>query len=221
MSALAVKAQPISTAVQIRVVGAVQPDGVTINYVTSSLNKAKTFANTLYVWKVTSPDVPWGIDPDGTTAIAKDTPVSSQKIDFKFLLKQAYIIGYAVAADPNATCATIYIPADSQNEPLNYVNDSMDLKVPNWDSNIVQVSYATLPKYNPAENKNWVGIWENEHVPYSGEPLAKTSITRNQTKGQVNINVELTIDTSYAVGYFMADAKSGRTALAASTTFHT
>src|SRR5690242_17082280 len=88
------------SAVEIKIPAAVEPTGVAVTYVTSQLNKPQKYANTLYVWKTTGGQVPWGTDPDGKMAIASDSPVSTQKLDFDFLVKQGYVVGYAVAADP-------------------------------------------------------------------------------------------------------------------------
>jgi hypothetical protein len=219
--ALAIKATS-GSAVEIKIPAPVQPKGVAVNYVTSQVNKPQTYANTVYVWKTTSDNVPWGTDPDGTTAVESDKPVSTQFVNFPFLVGQDYIVGYAVAADANATCSTVYIPGKSHDDPTSFVTSDTTISINSFGNNYVQVKLSGLGDYSPSGNKNWVGVWENDHVPYSGDPIAKTNVSLSSTKGLIYIpGVPLTIGSTYSVGYFMAAAPGGRTALACSATFET
>jgi hypothetical protein len=219
--ALAIKATS-GSAVQIMIPAPVQPKGVSVNYVTSQVNKPQKYANNFYVWKTTSDNVPWGTDPDGSTAVASDTPVSTQFLDFDFLVGQDYIVGYAVAADPNATCATVYMPGASHDDPTTFVTSNTAISVNSFGNNYVQVKLAGLGDYSPSSNKNWVGVWEQDHVPYSGDPIAKANVGLSSARGLIFIpNVPLTIGSIYSVGYFMAAGNPGRTALACSATFET
>jgi hypothetical protein len=219
---MAMSAAPTSSAVQISVVGVVQRDGVTMNYVTSALNKPKTYSNTFFVWKTTSEVLPWGTAPVKTVALAADLPVSSQKIDFAFELEQGYIIGYAVGSDQSATCATVYIPAGQHNDPKQYIGGNTTIKLNTFGSNFVQVDYDGLEDYGPQANGNWIGLWEKGRVPYSGDPMGKALIKGSENRGKCVIEgVRLTIDSTYSIGYFMSSKEAGRTALAASWTFDT
>ncbi|MBV9365788.1 MAG: hypothetical protein JO286_00680 [Solirubrobacterales bacterium] len=208
--------------VEIKIPAPVQPKGVGVNYVTSQDNKPQTYANNIYVWKTTSNNVPWGTTPDGNTAVAADTPVSTQFLSFPFLVQQDYIVGYAVAADPNAVCSTVYIPGATQSDPSTYVTSDTTISINSWGNNYVQVKLTGLGNYSPSANKNWVGVWELDHVPYSGDPIAKTNVALTSAHGLIYIgNVPLTIGSTYSVGYFMAASPAGRTALACSVTFNT
>jgi hypothetical protein len=215
-------AAPTSSAVQIKVVGKVQRDGVTMNYVTSAVNKPKSYANTFFVWKTTNEVLPWGTAPVKTVALAADNPVSSQKIDFAFELGQGYIIGYAVGADQSATCAAVYIPEGQHEDPTQYINSNTTIKINTFGSGFVQVDYDGLENYDPQANGNWIGIWEKGRVPYSGDPMGKALIKGAEKRGKCIIEgVRITIDSTYSVGYFMSSKEAGRTALAASATFDT
>jgi hypothetical protein len=212
------------SAVEIKIVAPVQPSGVAVNYVTSQVNKPQTYANNIYVWKTTSDNVPWGTVPDGNTAVESDTPVSTQFLDFPFLVKQDYIVGYAVAADPNAVCSTVYVPAATQSDPSTYVTTDTTISINSWGNNYVQVKLDGLGNYSPSGNKNWVGVWALDHVPYSGDPIAKTNVSLSSAHGLIYIGgVALTIGSTYSVGYFnfMPTSPAGRTALACSATFQT
>lgn len=211
-----------SSAVQIKIPGQVEPTGALVNYVTSQTNQPKAYANHLYVWKTTSNAVPWGTDSDGDTAIDSNSPVSTQQLKFKFAVQQGYIVGYAVAADANAVCSTVYIPGDTYNDPSTYVTNDTTLSINSFGNNYVQVKLGGLPNYSPSANGNWVGIWQSDHVPYSGDPLAKADVTLPSAGGLISVTgVSVLVGSVYSVGYFMASGKAGRTALAASATFNT
>ena len=106
-----------SSAVEIKIAAPVQSKGVAVNYVTSQSNQPQKYANTIYVWKTTSNNVPWGTTPPGTTSVESDRPVSTQLLDFPFEVQQDYIVGYGVAADPNTVCSTVYIPGATSSDP--------------------------------------------------------------------------------------------------------
>jgi hypothetical protein len=212
------------SAVEIKIPAPVQPKGVGVQYVTSQVNKPQKYANNIYVWKTTNDRVPWsgGSGPDGTSAVESDKPVSTQFVDFPFLVGQDYIVGYGVAADPNATCSTVYIPGDSYKDPSTYVTSDTTISINSFGNNYVQVKLRGLGNYSPSANKNWVGVWEQDVVPYTGDPIAKANVGLSQASGLIFIpNVPLTVGSTYSVGYFMAALPAGRTALACSATFET
>jgi hypothetical protein len=213
------------SAVQLLIPTPVQKDGVGAHYVTQQTNLPQKYANNIYVWKTTSDNVPWGTDPDGTVAVATDAPVGIQFVKYPFLLGQGYIVGYAVGANPTMTCTTVYIPADSPDDPTTYVKSETTISINSYGNGYVQLKLAGLGNYSPSSNKNWVGIWENDHVPYSGDPIAKADVSLGTSKGLIFLPVPLTIGSTYSVGYFVAPAPAaapvGRTALACSATFST
>jgi len=211
-----------NSAVAITVVGEAQRDGTVIKYITLGQNQPKANANQLYVWETTSENVPWGTATVGSTAIDSNRAVNSQKLDFQFRLGPDFIVGYAMAADPNTTCATIYIPSDAFKDPSKVKTRELMINVPNYGSGFVQVKYTGLPLYRPEANGNWVGIWSGDSVPYSGvDPLAKSNIRGAEPNGLATISVDLNLGSTYAVGYFMKALPSGRTTLAAVSKFDT
>jgi hypothetical protein len=210
------------SAVEIKIPAPVQPKGVAVNYVTSEANKPQTNSNTIYVWKTTSSKVPWGNTPEGSTSVESDRPVSTQFLDFPFEVQQDYVVGYGVAADPNAVCSTVYIPGATYNDPTTYVTSDTTISINSYGNNYIQVKLVGLGNYSPSANKNWVGVWESDNVPYSGDPVAKASVSLPSASGLIYIpDVQVVVGTVYSVGYFMAAGAAGRTALAASTTFNT
>jgi hypothetical protein len=213
-------AQAVSTAVKLGIVGVPTDQGALANYVTLPATDPKGFGNHIYVWETTDNIVPWSKTPDGDTAIDSSSSTSTQLVKFGFEEK-GYIMGYAVAATPQAVCATVYMPAGKQTDPTAWEYSSMQLGVPYVGVNLVQVQYTGLPQYLPATNKNWIGLWQGPQVPYSGDPIAKVSITKDAPpSGYTTIQgIKLLIGLSYSVGYFMVDPVKGRTSLAASANF--
>jgi hypothetical protein len=213
-------AQAVSTAVKLGIVGVPTDQGALANYVTLPATDPKSFGNHIYVWETTDNIVPWSKTPDGDTAIDSSSSTSTQLVKFAFEEK-GYIMGYAVAATPQAVCATVYMPVGKQTDPTAWEYASMQLGVPYVGTNLVQVQYTGLPQYLPATNKNWIGLWQGPQVPYSGDPIAKVSITKDAPpSGYTTIQgIKLLIGLSYSVGYFMVDPVKGRTSLAASANF--
>ncbi|PTU69521.1 hypothetical protein [Chromobacterium haemolyticum] len=205
--------------VTIHFVGEPSAIGAIVNYVTNTANQPKKYGNHIYVWQTTSNIVPWAKSPDGFTAIDTDSSTSTQPVDFPFEDK-GYILGYAVAATPNAVCSTIYVPQGSLDNPQAWQYANNSVKTLYVGTNLVQARYQVLQSYDAVANKNWLGLWQGSTVPYSGDPLKKVSVTQGGDSGTVNFTgVKLTINTTYSIGYFMVDQVSGRTSLAATSTF--
>jgi hypothetical protein len=209
-----------SSAVSISIVGVPSAQGAIVNYITLPLNMPKTFGNHIYVWQTTDNIVPWNKTPDGDTPVPTDSSTSTVLAKFPFEDK-GYIVGYGVAPTPNAVCSTIYMPAGKQNDPTSWVYASLATQVVYVGTNLVQVKYDGLPLYTPATNKNWLGLWAGAYVPYSGDPIKAVNITQDAPPSGYTVidGVSLLIGFSYVVGYFMVEPKTGRTSLAAASSF--
>jgi hypothetical protein len=220
---VALAAAPKGSAVQISVAGALQPTSTNISFITINGNHPKSNANNLYVWETNSNSVPWGDDVKGTTAINTDRSVSTQPLGFIFRLGPDFIVGYSTAADPNATCATIYIPSGAFRDPSLIQLANLTISVETVASDFVQIRYKGLPRYRPNANKNWVGIWEGDAVPYDkSPPLKAADISGPESSGLVSIlGMDIQLGSTYTVGYFMQALTSGRASLAAVSTFDT
>lgn len=208
-----------SSSVSIQLQGVPTGQGAIVNFITNTANNPKTYGNHIYVWQTTANAVPWDKTPDGDTAVSTDSSTSTQQVTFPFENK-GYIIGYAVAPTPKAVCATIYMPAGKQNDPKSWEYQSLLLSTVYVGTNLVQVHYQGLNAYPPATNKNWLGLWQGGQVPYAGDPKKVTAIPTDDQDGYPVIEgVTLLINTTYSVGYFMVEKATGRTSLAAQSTF--
>lgn len=209
-----------STSVSIGIQGVPTAQGAIVSFITLPANTPKTYANHIYVWQTTANAVPWGKSPDGDTALNTDSSQSTTMVSFPFEQK-GYIVGYAVAPTPQAVVATVYMPADQQNNPPAWQFAQLGLNVVYYGNNLVQVQYTGLPQYSPATNKNWIGIWQGTQVPYTGDPIKKVDVSQDAPSSGYAVieGIKLLIGVSYCVGYFVVEPVKGRTSLAASASF--
>ncbi|MGR2663217.1 MULTISPECIES: hypothetical protein [Chromobacterium] len=219
MSNLLLLSNDAGRQVFITVVGVPMPDGVLANYITNTANQPQTFDNRLYAWESSANQVPWDKAPVGQAALLSDSSTSTRVLNFDYEPK-GYVIAYAVAGAAQAVCSSVYLPAGEQDNPQAWAYDSVSLQTVYVDSNVLQLKYKVLTAYQPKAAGNWVGIWQGSTVPYSGDPIRSLPVPRDDDSGYLAIDgLKLTINTSYAVGYFMQALPQGRTSLAATTTF--
>jgi hypothetical protein len=193
--------------------------GVVVNYLTDASSEPQTFGNRVYAWQTTSNTVPWNKTFVADAPVPTNSSSGTMFVGFSYQ-PVGYILGYAVAASPQAVCSTVYVPQGGQGDPTQWVYASASCSVAYSSANLVQVNYTVLANYLPATNRNWVGIWQGTSVPYQGDPLAWSDVPTDAQSGSVILQgLGLTINTSYAVGYFFQDKATGRTALGAQTTF--
>lgn len=205
------------------------PTGTTIPvaYNTMPGNQPADYGNTLFLWQSAENTIPWASKPQKSQSISTNTQTGSAVFNDLNVTTNAYIIGYAVGPDKTQICASVYVPAIGGSAAE--IKEALAVAVAqgNQDcvsvqafpgSTSVQVNYHTLDSYEPAANKNWVGIWERGTVPLSGaEPIMKVGITSNSPTGSTGFNnIPLLRGHTYAVGYFMGEKQS---MLAASYTF--
>lgn len=208
-----------NSTISINVVGQPWAGGVIASYDTPTANKPATFQNQIYVWETTSNQVPWDKPPTTSVAVSSDSSASTLVVPFDYEQK-GYIVGYAVGPQPTGVCSTVYLPQFASGDPTRWQYASAWITIVYPHSNLVQVQYGVLPAYRPATYRNWVAIWQGSSVPYDGEPIGRTQIQSDAASGYAVItDLNLTIGSTYSVGYFMIDPISGRTSLAAQTTF--
>jgi hypothetical protein len=214
---LYLSAAPAAQAVNLMVLGRDQ-GGVDVQYTTFDTNKPKTYGNTLYVWEASGPIIPWGQPVKASTVIDQDQYLSTQRLAFDYQVSLGYIIGYGVAPDPNAICASVFIPPDNAEQESPHLTISLQ----SFANQYVKIQYMALDNYNPAANKNWIGLWNGPRAGYDGDPQAKADVKFANSRGSVAImGANILIGATYTIGYFMAALTPGKTALAAQTTFNT
>jgi len=205
------------------------PTGTTIPvaYDTMPGNQPAEFGNTLFLWQAGN-DIPWEQEPLKAQSVSSNTQDGSDVFFDLQVTTRSYIVGYAVGPEKTQVCASVFIPAVGEGDhkllrsrieaAVAAGNQNSVIVAAHAGTSSVQVQYTTLSGYAPADNKNWVGIWERGTVPLIGaSPLATTNITSNSPTGSVGINnIPLLRGHTYSVGYFMGQAQ---TMLAASYTF--
>jgi len=208
------------SSVKITLQGVPTSQGAVVQYTTLPGNQPNTNGNHIYVWQTTGNAVPWGNKPDGDTAVSNNAATSTMLAKFAFQNK-GYIVGYGVAPTPKAVCATIYMPAGGINDPKQWQYANVGVDVVYVGTNLIQVQYTGLADYTPQTNKNWIGLWLGSQVPWSGDPIKSIKVTPDfPSSGYAYMDgIDLLIGLQYVVGYFVVDQATGRTALAASSTF--
>jgi len=193
-------------------------DFVTVSYQCLPANRPSTYGNTVYIWEATA--IPWGqpayyqrqIDTNQQNGVAILTGLT--------IASTTYIIGYAPAPDPAMCCASVLLDAGG----MMAAPTSVNIGVRSIGNTSVAIRYSVLSGYLPADNGNWVGIWQSYTSPYNcPEPIGYSRVP-NLTEGTVNISdVPITIDTAYTVVYFMGqpENRTKNTTAAAILTFDT
>ncbi|MDA3859545.1 MAG: hypothetical protein PF480_15255 [Roseovarius sp.] len=198
--------------------GTKQGEGVNIQYTTFPNNKPLEYANQFFVWESDSPNIPWDRDPIARVPVGQDQYTFTQFVKFNYQVGVGYVIGYAVANDPGAICSSIFYPANEQPGQGQQLKMAMGSYGPGY----VEVSYDTLQQYNPVANHNYIAIWQAPQASYKGGEMSAASIQYPNTHGQATImNVNLQINSTYSIGYFMKKAPEGKSALASELTFTT
>ncbi|HTW83305.1 MAG TPA: hypothetical protein VMD91_04435 [Candidatus Sulfotelmatobacter sp.] len=212
---------PQTSGISITLQGGLNPDGFIAQYVTFAYNQPSTYSNKIFVWPAEDNTVPWSNPTSGDGAIASDQPRGDQPVATA-IQKRGYILGYAPAPDPSAVCATVFVPAAGQHDPATWEYSSLVITVPYVGIDTISVKYTGLFNYDPAANKNWIGVWRQKQVRYSGDAMATKTITNSSESGQLFIGgLDLRAGETYSVGYFMQPTSkaTGRTSLAAQASF--
>ena len=172
---VALSAPPQAQAVNLQVISRDQ-SGVDVQYTTFDTNQPKTYGNTLYVWKAAGPVIPWGQPTVAQTLIDKDQYLSTQRLSFPYQVELGYIIGYGVAPNPNAICASVFIPPNNAEQE----SPHLTITLSTYGNNYVKIQYSGLANYNPSANQNWIGIWNAPQAGYDGSPLATANVPLSQ-----------------------------------------
>lgn len=190
---------------------------MTIKWETLPDNQAAKNGNSLYVWQNTS--LPWG---QGQSPLKYDTikeNVQTGDQIFKFdIEKKPYIVAYSTSASGSSFCATL------QFNPGNPEGESSFTKIELVESalgdNCLVARFITPLGNNPKANNNWLGLWEGSKVTYDGSNRIKKVMIESNVSSDTQLmnNLNLTIDTTYTLGYACGPKDSDLTAFVTFTT---
>ena len=176
-------------------------DTVSLRYCGLSGNQPKSYANFLAIWE--SAVIPWTVEPLARQEILQNRETGSQVLTGMKITSSNYIVGYGVGDKITDICATAQISAGGLKSPPSCVH----ISIAYVGSNSLSVNYSTLPGYLPKTYRNWIGLWEGYASPYNApEPVGRSFIESDSTQGTAALNnVELGIDSTYTLIYFMGD----------------
>jgi hypothetical protein len=195
-------------------VPAFSADTITVVYNTLPANTPSTNQNFVAVWQATM--IPWPRKPLATQTISGDGQQGSVVMSGLSIQNKAYIVGYAVGPDVSNICATATLYVGGQKGPA--FSASIGLSSINDDTLVVH--YQMPSGYQPATNKNWIGLWKGTVSPYyTPPPVARTLVTAYDDEGDVAMNdLGLTILTPYTLIYFMGPSQNAAAAIVNFTT---
>jgi hypothetical protein len=189
---------------------------VSVSYAGLPANQPKRYRNFVALWQGTA--IAWSVPPCGRQDILDDAPSGTVVIDNVRITRSSYTAAYGVGRAIADACASALIAAGGQAA----ARRSVTISVNRIGTTSLSVHYATLSGYLPATNGNWLGLWEGEVSPYDApRPLARTGIPNDVNEGDVGINgVEIAIETTYSLVYFMGAERTTAAALLTFTTDH-
>lgn len=194
-------------------------DAVVLNFTGLPANQPQTYKNFVAIWEATV--IPWTAPPLKKIEIPFNKQSGTFIIDGLTTTKSSYIVGYGVGPAVTTICASSLLNAGDVQQPPS----SIQIGLKYVGANSVAVTYQTLSGYLPRTSDNWVGLWRGSVSPYnSPKPLAVAPVPSDSTEGTLAINnVEIALDSTYTLIYFMGGSASttNNTAAAAILTFNT
>lgn len=193
---------------------------VAVKFAGLPANQPQTYKNFIAIWDATV--IPWTVAPLKRIDIPFNRQSGTYIIDGLTVTKGGYIVGYGVGPAVSTICASSVLNVgDAQQPPPS----SIEIGVQYVGANSLAVTYQLLSGYLPRTSDNWVGLWRGSVSPYnSPKPLAAVAIPDDSTEGTVAFNnVEIGINSTYTLIYFMGDSAhpTNNTAAAAILTFNT
>jgi len=201
----------------------VTADSIGISYDTMPGNMPNTYGNFLAIWQNQN-QIPWNQEPLKAQPIPTNTQAGSLVFPGLSVTNNSYIIGYSVGPEKTDgpkygnICSTAFVPAKADSVPTPYQYFQTYLVLQYVGTTSVAVQFYTPTGYQPASNKNWMGLWRGETASYTNPPDWQTKIPVDSNFGTAAFNnVSIGRGLTYTVGYFMSDGK--QSTLACSLTF--
>lgn len=190
---------------------------MTIDWVSLPDNLPATNGNILSVWQNTG--LPWGqgTNPIQKTQIQTDSQYGDQIFEFP-IERKPYIVAYGTSDTGSAWAATLqFNPGSAEGIP---VISTIELVQGSLGNNSLITQFSTPPGNNPNANKNWIGLWKGTKVTYDGSNrIAKVDIESSFAQDMQKMNgLELTINTTYTLGYACGPKDSDLSAFVTFTT---
>ena len=195
-------------------VDSVTGDYIIVEYNTFIGNYPARFGNEICVWK--GDGVRWGDTPLFSKAVPSDDQYGQVVIDGLTIGKGSFTVGYSVGNSPEQTAACVVIDGSKQTSQF-----SCAINITSVNDGMVEFEYKTLQGYTPSKHGAWVGIWDNDSVPYpAAGAKATTNISSDSANGNGVLLVNLASGHQYTVGLFLPEkGNCNPTCLAATALF--
>lgn len=180
-------------------------DYVSASYWSLPANQPKTYGNTVSLWN--SSVVPWGVPPLQQAQLSSNQQNGTETLTDITVSATTYVLGYATGPALSTVCASVILDAGG----LATGGDSVNIGVASVGTTSLTIRYHVLYGYLPQTYGNWVGLWKGYVSPYNCPAPLGTALVPDVTDGTVTIrDVAIGIQTTYTVGYFMANPDQNR-----------
>ncbi|MEQ9889681.1 hypothetical protein [Pectobacterium aroidearum] len=188
------------------------------SYHTLSGNQPADYQNQVFLWSVSSDDVPWSSPAVAQSAILLDLPDGDQNLDNVEISAGAYILGYAVGPQHAEgewsrylnVVASAYIPAQLPGEQRRAAEPNRCSITPTFVGvSSLACDFAFLPGFNAKASNSWIGLWEGESISWTTPPKWFAAIAIDTNAGTAGIN-ELSIVSGqkYTLGLYTSGYSS-------------
>ncbi len=214
-------------------INSVSADVISLSYDTLPGNVPSTYGNFVAIWQNQN-QIPWNQDPLKTQAISTNSQAGSLAFtELPSIDNNSYIIGYSVGPLKEKgeglkygnICSTAFVPAASNHGETRYQYFRSEITLQHVGTTSVVVQFNLPDGYQPAANKNWMGIWRSSAASYNNPPDYAAPITINSSFGtsafnNVRIGRGLTYTIAYFMGGWVGEGQNNKqTAMACTLTF--
>lgn len=193
------------------------PSAIDVSYAGLAGNKPNQYSNTVYVWQGEE-FVPYDVTPDAKQVIQDDDRSGTVSVEMP-VQKKAYLVAYAVGADPKSICSFGTIAEDGQ---LGDVFSTSVSLLGDVTTEIARIQYRVPQGAQPATWKHTLALWEGSAPSYTKDPVKTYDIPNDRDNDVVSIRYKFLANQTYTVAY-LAGPGTGKntTAIAASVRFTT
>ncbi|WJV51923.1 hypothetical protein PCO86_11070 [Pectobacteriaceae bacterium CE70] len=183
------------------------------SYKTLTGNQPNRFQNQVFLWPVSSDEIPWSSPAIDQRAILLDLPDGDQNMENVQISTNAYILGYSVGPERTEdgwssyvdVVASTYIPALQVGSVTREVSQSSCCSIKPTFVGISSIAYyfSFLPGFYAKSSGSWVGVWEGGSVSYVMPPKWFAAIAIDSNTGTAGINgLSIAAGQKYTLGLY-------------------
>ncbi|MGA2650789.1 MAG: hypothetical protein ABSF28_09710 [Terracidiphilus sp.] len=193
-------------------------DTVTVKYDTIVRNHPQDNKNKVMLW--VGKEVDWTSTPESIQLVENNDANGTFTMENLRLKSKEYTVGYSVTGEVMGICASALVKGTLPIEELLLAPTSVKLTLRSLDKTKLVIDYATLRGYNPKSAGNWMGLWRGDIDPFKTyAPVLVCLPEDDVNEGRATFLTEFREQSTYTVGYFMADKENQTTNKTAAALF--